>query len=125
MTITIANKRTFKGAGIYVGRPTPLGNPFEVQGEDKRDWSCNQYAIWFAANKDKPAQKTMLDSLIRMYKQSHKLTLVCWCAPKRCHAEAIRDHILAAVGESEPKNEVEFNDIEFLRMPGAVFPRTR
>jgi hypothetical protein len=32
-----------------------------------------------------------LKSLLAKYR---KLTLVCWCAPKRCHAEVIREKLL-------------------------------
>jgi hypothetical protein len=28
--ITIENKKTYRGEGIYIGRPSLLGNPFEI-----------------------------------------------------------------------------------------------
>ena len=96
--IEIKNKRAYTGAGIYCGRPTPLGNPFNVSNESQRDWSCDQYKIWFdkrVAEKNQPVMN-MLDSLVRQYKQTGHLILICWCAPLRCHTETIRDYILKA-----------------------------
>jgi len=38
-----------------------------------------------------------LNRLYRLYKQYGCLKLYCWCAPKRCHAETIRDVLMEAL----------------------------
>ena len=31
MMVKVENKRTYKGDGVYIGRPSVLGNPFPVE----------------------------------------------------------------------------------------------
>jgi hypothetical protein len=35
--IKIENQRKYKGSGVYVGRPSPLGNPFEIGRDGTRE----------------------------------------------------------------------------------------
>jgi hypothetical protein len=72
---------TPKGAA-YVGRPTIYGNPFKMLTEDKRDEVCLAYDLWIQA----PAQAQLRE---RIKKNLKGKDLVCWCAPKRCHAETL------------------------------------
>src|SRR5262245_66689562 len=45
--ITVGNKK--QGArGAYVGRPSPLGNPFPMQGEAERAAVIRDYEDWLA-----------------------------------------------------------------------------
>lgn len=78
-----------------VDRSTPVGNPFPMLFERMRDNVCDRYKTWFDAeiNSDNSAFKKYLETLIEVYKRYGQLRLFCWCAPRRCHAETIRDHI--------------------------------
>ncbi len=72
-----------------------LGNPYYLGCESRRDWVCNKYYEWLTAkivaHED---QLNELDRLRKLYKKHGKLRLFCWCAPKRCHAETIKQLIL-------------------------------
>ena len=91
MKIRIANKK--HGArGWYVGRPSPLGNPFPMRDESERMQVIAQYREWLNAKiaaKDAAVMKE-LEAMTHVA----DLTLVCWCAPLPCHAEVIRDALL-------------------------------
>ena len=41
--ITIVNKKTFKGNGIYIGRPSVLGNPFKIGADGNRHEVIEKY----------------------------------------------------------------------------------
>ena len=98
MGITIGNLRSmpiFDQTTVVVDRNSVLGNPFNMYHEYMRDGVCDEYERHF--NKqlaENPRFKKELDRLARLHAEHGKLTLYCWCAPKRCHAETIRDYIL-------------------------------
>jgi SAM-dependent methyltransferase len=81
--------------GFYVGRPTPLGNPFRLENEDQRDQVVNLYAAWLQdqIRRGNPEVIRALDELYRALKHRGHITLLCFCAPKRCHGEIIAEHL--------------------------------
>jgi len=44
--IRIENKRTYRGAGVYIGRPGLLGNPFEIGVHGDREDVIRLYRQW-------------------------------------------------------------------------------
>ena len=89
MAITVKNKRSWKGPGEYIGRPSILGNPFPIHVGRTR--CIVSYEFWLAQkihNKDKP----VLEELVRLAKIAElgDLNLICWCAPKACHGDVIK-----------------------------------
>jgi hypothetical protein len=60
---------------VYVGRGTPWGNPFVMRKESDRDEVCDRFEREVLPNLD-----------VSALTGKH---LVCWCAPKRCHADAL------------------------------------
>ena len=82
--ITVGNKHGARG--IYVGRPSPLGNPFALQGEatraavirDSEDWLAEQLL-----DPSSPASREIHRLAALAWKRD--LCLVCFCAPKACH----------------------------------------
>lgn len=100
--ITIKNKRSYKGKGEYIGRPSPLGNPYTFVGPDKncnsREEAIALYETWFNQNLkiDGPV-KRKFDSLVEHYKTYGELTLICWCSPKPCHGDVIKQKIIEAI----------------------------
>lgn len=103
--ITISNIRQ-NPRGEYVGREnktfgvkeSPLANPFPLTRESDRDDVIEEYRVWlnqklYPENRLNPA-RTEIERLKAMYKKTGELNLVCWCFPRRCHAEIIRDVIL-------------------------------
>lgn len=98
MTITVANKRS--GAkGEYVGRPSPLGNPFVVGRDGTREEVIAKYAEWLEY-RVRGGRTACADELHRLTEQAQQgdITLVCWCAPLPCHADVIKAKIEAAIG---------------------------
>ena len=90
--IRVLNKRLVADRGEYVGRPSPLGNPFKLERESDRESVIERYEVWLH-EKIRTRNKVVCDELNRLYKiarDSGVLELLCWCAPKRCHADVIR-----------------------------------
>jgi hypothetical protein len=69
---------------VYVGRPTPWGNPFKISGSgiDKvdRESAIKSYRKWLECRL--VVDPTFLEPL-------RGKDLVCWCAPKHCHADVL------------------------------------
>lgn len=94
-TIEICNLRNKKPKYLYdviVDRSSPLGNPFVMETEEFRNEVCNKYLDYFIEQNDM-LFIIELNYLYDLYIKHKKLRLFCWCAPKRCHAETIRDYI--------------------------------
>ena len=92
--IRIVNKyrrnSRLEGIDVYCGRPSILGNPFNMQIMS-RDQSCDKYQEYFDA-KIKAKDPAFMSGLRNIYKLAKKgdVNLVCFCAPKRCHTESIK-----------------------------------
>ena len=92
MTIRVGKK--WDKDAQYIGRGSPLGNPFFMADESQRDKVCDQYQVWFEAKiaaKD-PAVMQELERLHSLAQQGD-LILGCYCAPKRCHGETIKAYL--------------------------------
>jgi hypothetical protein len=83
-------KKWDKGA-IYIGRGSPLGNPFVMSSEIERDHVCDLYEDWLKARIEERDPK-VIDALNHIAIKSRKedVTLGCFCAPKRCHGDTIK-----------------------------------
>ena len=75
----------------YIGRGSPLGNPFIMKSEADRDNVCDAYEEWFRAQ-IKAQDMVICDELFRLMDIAKKGTLIlgCFCAPKRCHGQTIK-----------------------------------
>jgi hypothetical protein len=96
VAILVLNKRSAGTRGEYVGRPSPLGNPFKLQRESDRDVVIGQYEDWLR-ERIRARDGRVCNELNRLYdiaRDTGLLELVCWCAPKRCHADVIRTVLL-------------------------------
>lgn len=73
---------------------SPLANPFRLSDESQRDAVITQYQQWFEQ------KLTSNDSAVRaeferLYQLAieNDLELACWCAPKRCHCDVVKDRL--------------------------------
>lgn len=84
-------RRTEPGS-IFIGRPSPLGNPFPLHQEHDRDVICDLYERWLLSQIEKknPVVLAELARLAKHAKCSGYLVLGCFCAPKRCHGDVIK-----------------------------------
>lgn len=78
-------------SGEYIGRPSPLGNPFYMNNEAMRDLVCDKYKDWFE-KKLKDRDPAVLNELRRLHALGKQgpVKLVCYCAPRRCHGDTIK-----------------------------------
>jgi len=107
MEITIHNIRIEKPTNpwdvrVYRGY-SKLANPYYMSSENKRDYVCDQYILWFNKNLDK--LRPELTKLVQTYMTYGKLRLFCWCAPKRCHAETVKEWVENEVRRIQLANE--------------------
>ena len=65
---------------VLVDRRTKWGNPFVMRGEAQRNAVCQKFEDFVKAHQS-------IEGAIRA--ELHGKDLVCWCAPKRCHAETL------------------------------------
>lgn len=103
--ITVVNKYKhkfgeFNGVDVYIGRGTPLGNPYTHINDKKtkaefvvetREEAIANYESWLLSKveeKDKPVCD-MLNALYVVAKEQ-PLNLVCTCAPKSCHGDVVK-----------------------------------
>lgn len=108
MSIRVLNKhRDDCSKGIYIGRGSPLGNPFRLKsagGEFERDESVAMYEEHLrrlVAERD-PAVCAELNRLYRIARDGD-LDLVCFCAPLACHGDVVKkilEEKLGTRGES-------------------------
>jgi len=96
--IEVMNLRKVKPKHRYdviVDRRSPLGNPFTLVDETKRRDVCRRYEIWLM-REVRHSNQEVIDALSKLAKLHHsfgKLRLFCWCAPKECHANVIKNFI--------------------------------
>jgi hypothetical protein len=104
MPIQVVNRHTYTGTGIYIGRPTALGNPFTLSPGQDRDTCIALYRTWLRDQwRQRRLAKTMLRQLARQYQQTGHLVLICSCAPRPCHGDVIREAILAICAQEAVK----------------------
>jgi len=93
--VRVLNKRKdeIPKDAVYVGRPTPFGNPFVI-GEGRavgrpitRVEAVERFREYFRKRVSEEAGFRKAVEALR------GRDLVCWCAPERCHAEVIVEYL--------------------------------
>lgn len=76
---------------IYIGRPSPLGNPFPMQNHttEERDRVCDLYQEWF----DRKINAGDTEILAALHAIPHDAILGCYCFPLRCHGDTIKRYL--------------------------------
>jgi len=88
--IKVVNKRKLKDSGIYIGRPSVYGNPFEIGKDGTREEVIEKYKEWMV--KELKSNSAFYDNMKFLVELSEKqdLNLICWCAPLACHGDIIK-----------------------------------
>jgi Domain of unknown function (DUF4326) len=73
---------------VYVGRPSPFGNPFVIGRDGDRAAVVARYRAWLLA------QPALVE---RVRRDLAGKVLGCWCAPLPCHGDVLAD---IAAGEN-------------------------
>jgi hypothetical protein len=97
--------RVVDDRGIYVGRPSIFGNPFEIGKDGTRTEVIEKYEAYFIRRLE--VDIVFKNEFLKLVDQarSGELVLACWCHPQRCHAEIIKKYI-----------EIELNKDRMKRM---------
>lgn len=96
--IIIVNKHHNK-SGEYIGRGSPLGNPFVIGQHGTREQVIAKYRQWLQEQIDKK-NPVVLDELNRLGNKAiddKGLALQCFCYPKPCHGEVIKEKLVEAM----------------------------
>lgn len=72
---------------------TILGNPFFMTNESQRNLVCDKYDEYFHSQVKKGGMFLKVLHRIRDLSMDNDIALVCFCAPKRCHGETIKNFI--------------------------------
>lgn len=65
---------------VYIGRPGPFGNPFEIGKHGTREEVVEKYAEWVL---------TQPELLAIIQTELKGKVLGCWCAPELCHGDIL------------------------------------
>lgn len=95
-----------KKVGEYIGRGSPLGNPYShLEGTTAlykvatREEAIEQYRIWLQKQIEQPNFKVIeeLDRLAYKAISEGSLKLRCYCAPAPCHGDVIKEFLEKAI----------------------------
>ena len=90
----VVNKRKHAATGndVYIGRPSPLGNPYSHMPDTLASFKCRtreesieKYELWLR-DKLKCGDEKIKAEFARLRQDT---VLVCWCVPSRCHGDVI------------------------------------
>ena len=94
---------TSKPNNYYIGRPSPLGNPFTHNGVKTslaklsfktREEAIEAYGKYFDEAYGKNTELTKaFDEIYEHYKKGEDIYLQCFCKPKPCHGDIIADRL--------------------------------
>jgi len=98
--ITVVNKKRQRVAGEYIGRGSPLGNPYVMSSPQDRDCVCDQYEDWINSHLI-AGTPLIINELVRLANLAREgdLNLICFCAPERCHGDTVKsilDELIAS-----------------------------
>jgi hypothetical protein len=92
--INIVNRKTYRGEGVYIGRPSLLGNPFKIGEHGTREEVIAKYRVWLWRQIQQ--RNDVYRELVRLAELARKgdLTLICWCKQPeqfvRCHGDILK-----------------------------------
>lgn len=93
---------------FYIGRPSALGNPFEINHLTDRDDVIAAYEPWLRRKirEGHPVVVAELDRIASYMLDGTGLPvyLVCYCSPKPCHGDIIKKVILEAINATKQDN---------------------
>lgn len=72
---------------VYVGRPSKWGNPYKMYGETARQPVIDAYRSMLLHESTNP--KSIYHQMRKVREELKGKDLVCWCAPKSCHADIL------------------------------------
>lgn len=83
-TVVHWKDRPADGDYVYIGRPSPFGNPFRVRAKVQRKLAILLYRRYFLERMHDPEFRAQVYALCGK-------VLVCHCAPLACHGDVIAE----------------------------------
>jgi len=68
------------GGSVYIGRPSPWGNPFVIGRDGDRDEVIEKFRVYLVNNPE---------LLNRVRVELRGKDLVCFCSPEACHGDVL------------------------------------
>jgi hypothetical protein len=81
--------------GIYIGRGSPLGNPFIIGKHGTRDEVIKSYEIYLK-QKVEDGDSSIINALKAVSdlgKSYSGVNLICFCKPQKCHGDVIKKFV--------------------------------
>lgn len=76
----------------YIGRPSPLGNPFPLKNGEEKGSTLPKYKEHLFTELDKGNQEIIGElKRLKQIALQGELKLGCWCAPSPCHGDIIKE----------------------------------
>lgn len=72
---------------VYIGRPTPWGNPWVLGRHGGREEVIEMFRTWWYSEINAPMRAHALEVI------PDGAVLGCWCKPKRCHGDVIAEFL--------------------------------
>ncbi len=92
--IRIENKKTYRGPGVYIGRPSLRGNPFRIGTHGTRTEVIAQYRVWLWQQIQQQTAVFLELQRLALQSQHNDLVLLCWCKQADrsvpCHGDVIQ-----------------------------------
>lgn len=109
LKLTVVNKHHGK-TGEYIGRGSPLGNPYPITKELPRKEVIAKYEIWLneQIQKSNPIVLRELERIGAMALNG-AVTLQCFCSPLPCHGDVIRKVVHQAIAINYPETRWELS----------------
>ncbi len=82
----VINKYKSTEKGVYIGRGSIFGNPYEIGRDGTREEVIARYRIWFNFLLRDNQFRTALLNL-------RGKNLVCFCSPQSCHGDVIAEYL--------------------------------
>ena len=96
-TIRVVNIRTYSGPkGELIMRGSPLGNGNHLFREADRLKVIKQFKqdLWKKIKAKDPKICGELRRLVKLWKDTGHINLVCCCKPKPCHGDVVKDCLI-------------------------------
>ena len=83
MTIPVVHtkKEPVLAGDVYIGRPSPYGNPFAIGPDGSREEVIEKYRRWLEARPE----------LVSQLAAENPKRLRCWCYPASCHGDVLAE----------------------------------
>ena len=92
---------------IDIGRPNPLGNPFQLgRGQgfgnlSEREKAIRQYRVHLERELERGSGPVFeaFQHIVCLVRSGQPVALNCWCAPLPCHGDVIAEKIEQIIGK--------------------------